>query len=476
MNADGEVIASQDTKKTPPRRGFGVVSALREGVRLLLFRPVRIDALPASIAVLVALALLQLALHFGLQVARVGLHGQFNIGEIPRALFLLPLALFCGLACAEAARDDGLTLKIAVAVSALAVAMSVPMGVVGFAFSYGWLPFEHEGLGEQLWYTFLFWWCAALIFAITGLVRVSLRARLRAIGYVLLFLVAPAYWLPAGSLWTAPYDDTAQNANRGGGLVAETVFYAQQDLLTQAIESLQPERPGIDDIYVLTAALYASEDVFMKEVGVIADLLERRFDAAGRTLRLINNPATLGHTPIASLTSVRRALAAIGERMNAHEDMLVLYLTSHGSEKHRLSVDLWPLQLDAIDPQALRAALDESGIRWRVIIVSACYSGGYVEPLKDARTLIITAASAKRQSFGCGSTSDFTYLAKALFDEELRKTHSFEAAFARAKESIATRERAQGYVPSEPQIHIGAEIREKLKALEGRLGVSASGS
>ena len=475
MIDDERMVADPGAGRLPRGREAGLGTALREGARLLMFRPVRIQALPASVAVLVALALLQLALHFGLQVARVGLNGQFNLSELPRALFLLPLALFFGLACAEAARDATLTLRIAVAVSALSLAMSVPMGAVSIAFNYGWLPSEHEGLGEQLWYTFLFWWVASLLLLVVGVVRASILARLRAVAYALLFLVAPAYWLPAGALWTAPYEG-AQAAERGVGSVSEAVFYAQHDLLAQAIESLEPERPGVDDIYVLTAALYASEDVFMKEVGVIADLLERRFDAAGRTVRLVNNRATLGHAPIASLTSVRRALAAIGSRMNPSEDVLVLYLTSHGSEKHRLSVDLWPLALDPIDPPSLRAALDESGIQWKIVIVSACYSGGYVDPLKDERTLIITAASAKRQSFGCGSTSDFTYLAKALFDEELRKTHSFEAAFARARESIAAREKAQGHVPSEPQIHVGAEMRAKLKALERRLAVSISGS
>ena len=453
----------------------GVLQALMEGGRLLLFRPVSADALPASVAVLAALALLQVGVQLALQVARVGLQGEFNVAEIPRALFLMPLALFCGVACAEAARDRGLTLKIAVAVSALSVAMSIPMGLVGIAFNYGWLPFENQGLGEKLWYTFLFWWIAALAFAIVGLVRSTLFARLRALVYASIFLVAPAYWLPAGALWTPAYDGV-QSADRGSGLVSEALFYAQHDLLNQAIEGLEPERPGVDDVYVLTAALYAQEDVFMKEVEVIAGLLERRFDAAGRSIKLINNRATLAQTPIASLTSVRRALAAIGSRMNPQEDMLVLYVTSHGSDKHRLSVDLWPLQLETIDPQALKLALDDAGIRWRVIILSACYSGGYVDPLKDERTLIITAASAQRQSFGCGAESDFTYLAKALFDEELRKTYSFEAAFARAKESIAAREKAKGFAASEPQIHVGAEIREKLKALERRLAVSASGS
>jgi len=230
----------------------------------------------------------------------------------------------------------------------------------------------------------------------------------------------------------------------------------------------------VTDVYVLTAALYGAEDVFMKEVGVIAELLERRFDASGRVLRLVNNPATLAEVPIATLTSLRRALGAIGEKMDPDEDVLVLYLSSHGSRQHRLSVDLSPLELEGIDPRALAQALAESGIRWRVIVISACYSGGYVEPLKNSQTLVITAAAATKQSFGCGAESDFTYLARALFDEELRKTLSFEEAFARARVSIAEREKAQGYVPSEPQIFVGDAIREKLKTLERRLAPGAA--
>jgi len=433
------------------------------------------DALVPSVHVLMALVLLYLAVSFGFQVGRVGLSGQFNIQELPRALFVLPLSLFCGLACAAATRDASLVLRVAVAALGLSVALAILMGLVSLALTHDWLPIDRQSLGWELWYAFLFWWAGALTFAIAGLVRAPLFARLRAVAYGLVLLVAPVYWMPAGELWSPQYAG-AQSANRADGFLSETAFYAQQDLLSQAIDSLAPERPGIEDVYVLTAALFASEDVFMKEVGVISALLTKRFDASGRTLQLINNRATLKELPIASLTSVRRALAAIGERINPEEDVLVLYLSSHGSDTHHLAVDLWPLQLDPIDPGALRAAIDEAGIRWRVIVVSACYSGGFVEPLKDERTLIITASSAKRQSFGCGATSEFTYLAKALFDEELRTTHSFEAAFTRASESIAQRERAQGFTPSDPQIYVGDAIREKLKSLERRLAGQASAS
>jgi hypothetical protein len=136
-------------------------------------------------------------------------------------------------------------------------------------------------------------------------------------------------------------------------------------------------------------------------------------------------------------------------------------------------VDFWPLRLNPIDPPALKQALDQSGIKWKVIVVSACYSGGFIGPLKDDNSLIITASSASKQSFGCGNESESTYLAKALFDEALRETYSFELAFEAARKSIAQREREQNFTPSEPQIHVGGAMRGKLRQVESRLAVGA---
>jgi hypothetical protein len=81
----------------------------------------------------------------------------------------------------------------------------------------------------------------------------------------------------------------------------------------------------------------------------------------------------------------------------------------------------------------------------------------------------MTAADARRQSFGCGAESDFTYFGKALFDEELRRTWSFAEAFERARAAIAQRERAGKYEPSNPQMHVGGAMAAKLRAVESRL-------
>jgi hypothetical protein len=461
-----------DAAGSSRREATSLAKALTGGIRLATFRPVASDRFPPSAPLLIALGLLHIAISVVSQMAVVGLPGVLSLEALPGAFWMLGLALLCGVACAEAARDASFALRLAVAVLALAVVLSVPIGIAAVVLQRDWWP-ALQPFANHIWQAILLWWAAAVVVAIARLVHASVIARLRAVAYGLLLLVAPIYWIPAASLWEP--DWRAQGGDYAPALVSESAFYRQHELLETAIEELAPSRPGVADVYVLTAALYASEDVFMKEVGVISELLERRFDAGGRVVRLVNNRATLAEVPIATLTSVRRALAAIGEKMDVEEDLLVLYLTSHGSEKHRLSVDLWPLQLAEIDPVALRDALEDSGIRWRVIVVSACYSGGYIEPLKNERTLIITASSATRQSFGCGAESDFTYLARALFDEELRKTLSFQEAFARARVSIEKREKAQGFEPSEPQIFVGDAIAEKLQAVERRLAPENAG-
>src|SRR3546814_1766943 len=92
--------------------------------------------------------------------------------------------------------------------------------------------------------------------------------------------------------------------------------------------------------------------------------------------------------------------------MDRDEDLLLLYLTMHGTEDHELAVTFPPLLEEWITPPQLRAALDDAGIRNRVVVISACFSGGFIPDLRDARTLVITAARADRASFGCGSRSE----------------------------------------------------------------------
>jgi hypothetical protein len=159
--------------------------------------------------------------------------------------------------------------------------------------------------------------------------------------------------------------------------------------------------------------------------------------------------------------------------MDPAEDVLVLLLTSHGSREDGISIrtGLLPIGSD-LPPGDLRAALDDSGIKWRIVIVSACYAGVFVEPLKSDTTLVITAADADHTSFGCADDRDLTYFGEAFLRDALPRAPSLEAAFRSAREDIAGREKAEKLTPSHPQFFVGEAMARKLAEL-GTLPVRA---
>jgi hypothetical protein len=198
-------------------------------------------------------------------------------------------------------------------------------------------------------------------------------------------------------------------------------------------------------------------------------LFDTRFGTSGRSLVLINNDETVMRQPIATRESILRALKTVAGRMDREKDVLFLFLTSHGSEDHQIELSYWPLELAGITPEWLRQALDESGIRRRVIVLSACYSGGFIPVLKTPDTLVITAADTERTSFGCLDDAELTYFGRAFFDEAMRRKHSLEASFETALLAIREREQAEGFESSEPQWWIGERMATELPALERSL-------
>ena len=223
------------------------------------------------------------------------------------------------------------------------------------------------------------------------------------------------YW--GQPLWDRPAQAAAEEeqADAGPDPAMEDYFYQQPKLLEKALAELKPRVPGHSNLFFLTAAGYAGQDVFMREALTIQSQFDQRFGTEGHSLALVNNPATLEQLPIASATSLRLALKRMGQLMDKEQDILFLYLTSHGGADHKLAVEFGPMQFNDVDPQVLRQLLDESGIKHRVVVVSACYSGGFIEPLKNDDTLVITAAAADKVSFGCSNEADFTYFGRAYF-------------------------------------------------------------
>ena len=153
--------------------------------------------------------------------------------------------------------------------------------------------------------------------------------------------------------------------------------------------------------------------------------------------------------------------------MDRDRDTLFLFLTSHG-ERGKLAIQLPHLALAQLTPVQLKLMLDRSGIRNRVIVISACHSGSFAPVVADARTLVITAARADRSSFGCEDRRRWTYFGDAFFNRALRHERSFARAFTEAKRTIAQWEMAERLTPSLPQMSGGEALGPALAAVSGQ--------
>ncbi|WP_426702733.1 C13 family peptidase [Rhodanobacter sp. Col0626] len=246
------------------------------------------------------------------------------------------------------------------------------------------------------------------------------------------------------------------------GPTPEQVLYAQPRMMRDALARLTPRVAGKPNLYLLALAGDGGEDVFHNEVEYAAQLFARRFGATAHSLVLENNPATLTTHPLASWTNLENALDGLGKVMQPDQDILLLYISSHGSEDHTLLLDMDPLPLDQLGATDLAGILSMHPFKWKVVVINACYSGGFVPSLRHPGTLVLTAARADRSSFGCGSDSDITYFGKAWLVDALNRTDNFIDAFKLARSDIATWEKQDKLVPSEPQIDIGNGIENQL--------------
>jgi hypothetical protein len=294
-------------------------------------------------------------------------------------------------------------------------------------------------------------------------------AWLRAIGGGLL-LAAPIWFgnalVPSEPWWRGQSDD----APAAGGLNAasEAVLAAQSFLLNHVLEKLQEDRPGQTDLYFVGFAPDGRQDAYRNDAEAARHVMDTRWGTDGRSVLLVNNPQSLITTPFATATNLRETLNEIGTIIDAEDDVVMVYLASRGTAEHRLAASQPPLSLVELSPAGLKQLLDDAGIKWRIIVVSACYSGGFVAPLQDDHTLIITDAQADRVAFGCGDRSPPTLFGEALF-QALGKGDTFASAFEAARAHVAERERDAGYSPpANPQISVGSAMADKLKTLRRR--------
>ena len=170
--------------------------------------------------------------------------------------------------------------------------------------------------------------------------------------------------------------------------------------------TLAAQAPGGTGVFALALGGTADQSVFLTEVESVAEILEAQYGAGARTLKLANSHDHPTRYPLANRANLARALSEIGARQGP-EDLAFLFLASHGGEDV-FALDFHEAGTKNLTAAEFRAMLDDSGIGPAVIVVSACFSGSFIDDISAPDRLVITAARGDRASFGCRDGAEWT--------------------------------------------------------------------
>ena len=236
----------------------------------------------------------------------------------------------------------------------------------------------------------------------------------------------------------------------GAPLIVFVLAAASSVLPAHAVENARK-------VSVVSFGLFGDQGVFRSEATGAAKVVAARF--GGGPVNVQYNSKTGGGATIEALaTSLQKA----ANGMDAENDVLFLILTSHGSPAG-LAVKAGRLT-QMLTPANLADMLARTGVRHKVVVISACYSGVFIPPLANADVLVITAADAEHPSFGCRDKAKWTYFGDAFFNVALRQTKSLKDAFVVARGLVQKREQREHFEPSNPRMAGGANVQPLLIA------------
>jgi hypothetical protein len=210
-------------------------------------------------------------------------------------------------------------------------------------------------------------------------------------------------------------------------------------------------------VSVVSFGLFGDQGVFRSEATGAAQVVAGRFGSGSINVQY-NSKKGGG----ATIEALAMSLQVAANRMDTENDVLFLILTSHGSGAG-LAVKAGRLT-QTLTPSNLADMLARTGVRHKVVVISACYSGVFIPRLANPDTLVITAADADRPSFGCRDKAKWTYFGDAFFNVALRQAKSLKDAFVAARTLVQKRELREHFEPSNPRMAGGANVQPLLIA------------
>ncbi|MDY0881260.1 C13 family peptidase [Dongia soli] len=163
-------------------------------------------------------------------------------------------------------------------------------------------------------------------------------------------------------------------------------------------------------------------------------------------------------TPADQIATVARMDDALSRLPIDDDTGCFVFVTSHGGRRGLLMAN----DLDSqrfLTPGDFGRMLDaRCGNHPTVAIVSACFSGIFLDQMTMApNRIILTAARRDRPSFGCSAEETYTYYDSCLIDN-WQRAQSFGQLHRDISRCVHDKEVKLGVKPSEPQAYFGSAI------------------
>jgi Peptidase C13 family len=246
---------------------------------------------------------------------------------------------------------------------------------------------------------------------------------------------------------TNPYD--------GDGRVKSDALLKQQLDVSERQRTTKPE----GRIIFAGFAMHSQSKAFRNDV-LTAEKSVLSIDPNAIVFKL-NNPA-FGQDadwPFATTQNIEAVLKKMGS-LARPEDKVVVLMSTHGNVDV-LSVNFSTKNYPHVSPGVLNQWLAELRGKSTLLLLSACYSGSFIEPLRNPNRVILAAASKDRSSFGCQFHSDNTYFIDALLNQPSLPDRSVVQLMDQAKITVERKEKEQKLAPpSMPRFFIGATAKE----------------
>jgi hypothetical protein len=426
-------------------------------LRLLTLRSVEhpAPALSGKSVPIVVLVLVCLALWAGLTWFQYLPEPQFFPYSAPALSWYVLAALAIAGTMAKRSRP-----QVEFAQVCLLLAIVWPVLIVADYATVMWVPERWTNVAYAVWGLYALAYCARGMQALSGNRQPVAVLGGTAVAAMFLWVASALYIYPA--VWTSQdTEEYSEDLETESG-AAEALLFEQPARIDASVAQIERATGDAPAGFFVGFAGYGEQRVFAEEIKFAARTFAERFDTTHRTLLLINDRRDRQAQPLATVAGLRYALEALASKMRLDQDVLFLALSSHGSEDPLLSVENGTLPLRDLTGAALAEALQASGIKWRVIVISACHAGAFIEPLRDPHTIVITAASPDRTSFGCSDDRDLTYFGEAFFRDSFPNAASLRDAFDTASKLVGEREAEEGFEASKPQAFFGQSIEPRL--------------